>query len=122
MSELESPVSRIDSHDRITALTDPNQVTPAAGDGGSNELCGASEGQRKRGRRLRLREMRVRHVRSCLSRLKLEQYAHAFEVHAIDGYMCDFLDDDLLEHQLGMRQEEHRKRFLAWVAQMQIPR
>ena len=77
--------------------------------------------QARRGRRLRLHEMRVRHVLSCLARLKLEQYSASFEAHGIDGYMCDFLDDSILQHQLGMRVEEHRKRFLQWVEQMQVP-
>ena len=42
-------------------------------------------------------------VRAVLTRLKLEQYAHAFEVHAIDGYMCDFLDDDIDQTGPGVR-------------------
>ena len=35
--------------------------------------------------------------------------------------MCDLLDDELLHHQLGMRQPQHRAAFLAWVQQMQPP-
>ena len=51
---------------------------------------------------LRLQEMRVCHVLSCLRRLGLQQYTPAFERNNVDGVMCDFLDDELLEFQLGV--------------------
>ena len=34
--------------------------------------------------------------------------------------MCDLLDHEILEHQMGMRDLEHRRRFLMWVDQMQV--
>ena len=39
--------------------------------------------------------------------------------YAIDGPMCDSLDDDLLENLLGMREMQHRQRFHLWLAEMQ---
>lgn len=77
--------------------------------------------KRKRGPRLRLHEMRVSHVLSCLRRLGLEQYAPAFEQSQVDGTMCDFLDSELLEFQLGVTEPSHRHKFLQWVASMQKP-
>ena len=38
----------------------------------------------------------------------------------VDGAMCDLLDDELLEHQMGMAEMEHRQRFLVWVEAMQV--
>ena len=65
--------------------------------------------------------MRVSHVLSCLRRLGLEQYAPAFEQSQVDGTMCDFLDSELLEFQLGVTEPSHRHKFLQWVASMQKP-
>jgi len=65
--------------------------------------------------------MKVAHVLKCLQRLGMSQYASAFERSEIDGYMCDFLDEELLELQLGVANTEHRRRFLAWVDSMQHP-
>ena len=89
-------------------------------DGASATATGGQQPQR-RGRRWRLREMKVAHVLKCLQRLGMSQYASAFERSEIDGYMCDFLDEELLELQLGMASAEHRRRFLAWVDSMQLP-
>ena len=75
----------------------------------------------RRGPRLRLHEMRVTHVASCLRRLGLARYADAFGRCSINGYMCDFLDEELLELQLGVAEPEHRRIFLEWVEQMQRP-
>jgi len=33
---------------------------------------------------------------------------------------CDFLDDELLECQLGMYHPEHRQRFLQWVERRNV--
>jgi len=83
---------------------------------------GASRGPqpKRRGRRWRLREMRVSHVLKCLQRLQMDQYAPAFERYDIDGWMCDFLDEEILEMQLGVAEPEHRRRFLSWVESMQV--
>uniref|UniRef100_A0A7S0IZV1 SAM domain-containing protein n=1 Tax=Calcidiscus leptoporus TaxID=127549 RepID=A0A7S0IZV1_9EUKA len=72
------------------------------------------------GRRWRLGEMGVRHVVKTLRALALEQYAAAFVRHGVDGFMCDFLDDELLECQLGMYHPEHRQRFLQWVERRNV--
>ena len=66
-------------------------------------------------------EMRVSHVLSCLRRLGLPQYCAAFERCGIDGHMCDFLDEELLEFQLGVAEPAHRRRFLEWCESMQPP-
>ena len=34
--------------------------------------------------------------------------------------MCDLLDDDLLQHKLGVTQPQQRATFLNWVASMQL--
>lgn len=121
MSELESPREASRDVEAITAMVDPHRGPAAAQSScSSSEPC-VSPKKRKHGRRLRLHEMRVRHVLSCLGRLDLGQYASAFESSGIDGVMCDFLDHDLLKNLLGMQREEHRLRFLQWVAQMQPP-
>lgn len=87
----------------------------------ASQQDGSTVAPHRRGPRLRLQEMRVCHVLSCLRRLGLQQYAPAFERSNVDGAMCDFLDDELLEFQLGVSDPAHRHRFLAWVAQMQWP-
>ena len=79
------------------------------------------ERRRRSGPRLRLHEMRTTHVVSCLRRLGLARYADAFEESKVDGYMCDFLDEELLELKLGVAEPEHRRIFLDWVEQMQRP-
>lgn len=70
-------------------------------------------------RRWRLHEMRPKHVAKCLRSLSLGQYVAAFERFSIDGRMCDLLDEDLLELQLGMREADHRHAFFRWVDGMQ---
>ena len=55
-------------------------------------------------------------IAQCLAR-----YADAFEQSKVDGYMCDFLDEELLELKLGVAEPEHRRIFLDWVEQMQRP-
>ena len=59
------------------------------------------------------------HVLSCLRRLHLDQYTSAFERCGIDGRMCELLDDELLEFQLGVNDIEHRRTFMHWILTMQ---
>ena len=62
--------------------------------------------------------MKVSHVLSCLRRLDLAQYTPSFAREAIDGEVLGYLDDQLLQFQLGMADEGHRRRLLDWVDSM----
>ena len=56
----------------------------------------------------------------ALRRLGLDEHAAAFSRWEVSGWMCDLLDDDLLQHKLGVTQPQQRATFLKWVASMQL--
>jgi len=100
---------------RLTAGTDGAMTREPCGPSGPHGRV-----RLRTGKRWRLCEMGVRHVVKTLRALALEQYATAFVRHGVDGFMCDFLDEELLEWQLGMRHPEHRQRFLQWVERRNV--
>jgi|TARA_B100000524_G_scaffold346572_1_gene246971 hypothetical protein len=63
--------------------------------------------------------MGVPQVLKALHKLALGRHASAFERCEINGPMCDLLDEELLQQQLGVIDPAERRRFLAWVARMQ---
>jgi len=58
-------------------------------------------------------------VLKVLRRLGLDEHASAFSRCEVSGRMCDLLDDELLQHKLGVTQPQQRDTFLKWVASMQ---
>ena len=59
-------------------------------------------------------------VLKALRQLGLDEHAAAFSRCEVSGWMCDLLDDDLLQHKLGVMQPQQRATFLNWVASMQL--
>ena len=106
------------AHDAAAPRQSADAAAVAAARPAGARLASASGG--RRGRRWRLHEMVGAQVGKVLRRLGLGVHAAAFERDGIDGGMCDFLDDEMLEHQLGMG-EEHRRVFLRWVESMRPP-
>ena len=81
---------------------------------------GGGGGALRRGRRWRLTEMGTAQVLKALRQLGLDEHAAAFSRCEVSGWMCDLLDDDLLQHKLGVTQPQQRATFLKWVASMQL--
>ena len=109
----------------------PTAATAAGGDVGAaraarprGESAGSSGGggggALRRGRRWRLTEMGTAQVLKALRQLGLDEHAAAFSRCEVSGWMCDLLDDDLLQHKLGVTQPQQRATFLKWVASMQL--
>ena len=82
---------------------------------------GGGGGALRRGRRWRLTEMGTAQVLKALRQLGLDEHVAAFSRCEVSGWMCDLLDDDLLQHKLGMTQPQQRATLLTWVASMQPP-
>lgn len=123
MSEMSSPAddaARGGALDSSLEAAAARPLIAEASDAGTAATHQAHDVKKRRsGPRLRLHEMRVSHVLSCLRRLGLEQYAPAFERCSVDGGMCDLLDEELLQFQLGVSDPAHRRTFLQWVDTMQ---
>ena len=96
-----------------TARPGGETAGPSGGGGGGG-------GALRRGRRWRLTEMGTAQVLKALRRLGLDEHAAAFSRWEVSGWMCDLLDDDLLQHKLGVTQPQQRATFLKWVASMQL--
>jgi hypothetical protein len=106
------PVSTaIEIVDAITVPSPGAQVSVCQGP----SKTAATQDRVIRKKRFFFEDMDVPCVVNGLKSFGMARWTHVFSKHGINGRVCQFLDDDILENQLCIASEDDRRRIMTWI-------